>query len=133
MQENLFSKYDLKSKWVNLNNLEPNSITIIDNYEWNGVDDKYKLTKAMASLNNNAVLIFLDSKDTDNYIFSDYPSFRDWFISLKFCNKPNNMNIPVRTEKIHIFCKDISILNFLKCLNYNEYFHYTKEFLQLIK
>lgn len=133
MQDNKFASHKLHSVWANLNVFEPDSITIIDNYLWNGTADKDKLIKSMENLNNNAVIIFLDSADKKNFIFEGFEHFSNYFITLKFFRvtdgKINRNNI----EKIHVFCKDPDTVQTIKNFRYSEYFNYTNQTYKLIQ
>ena len=121
LQDNIFSKSRLRSVWASLNVFEPNSITIIDNYLWNGPNDKEKLVKALRSLNNNAMIIFLDSKDTCNYCFEDYKEGAAYIKTIHFVKESSEKHTDNEIEKIHVFCKDINIIKLLANFKYREY------------
>lgn len=126
MQDNIFSKCHMRSKWASLNAFEPNSITIIDNYLWNGDRDKIKLINALKQNNNNAIVIFLDSKDTNNYLFDEYKDISLYIQPIYFI-KNGIKDVEDRDiEKIYVFCKDPNTMSLIKDFKYKEYMHYSK-------
>ena len=121
MQDSIFSKNKLRSVWASLKNFDANSITIIDNYLWNGVKDKEKLINALRTLDNNAIIIFLDSKDTCNYYFDEYKEGLSYIRTISFVKESSVKHSDNQVEKIHVFCKDMNILRSLNSFRYKEY------------
>lgn len=126
MQDNVFSKSNLRSEWASLKDFEPNSVTIIDNYLWNGEKYRDVLIDSLRNLNNNAVIIFLDSKDAQNYIFDEYKEGLAYVKTINFVGDSQKIRSDNQIEKIHVFCKDINIYKLLSTFNYREYMPYSK-------
>ena len=126
MQDGVFSKYKLHSSWASLQDFEPDSITIIDNYLWNGPSGQEKLAEALRKLDNNAVVIFLDSKDEETYLLKEYQEMIYYIRSIRFVKESAEKHADKLVEKIHIFCKDTKIFDLLDKFQYREYFQNSK-------
>lgn len=125
MEDKAFSKYNIASTWANLAFFDSNSITIIDDYLWNGENDKAKLVKSMETLTNNAIIIFLDSQDKNNFLFEGHPEFCDYLITLKFFMNGSEAYLST-VEKLTVFCKDPETLLLIKNYRYSEYLQNSK-------
>lgn len=126
MQDNVFSKTKLNSTWASLKDFAADSITIIDNYLWNG--DKYRaiLIDSLKKINNNAVIIFLDSQDKQNYVFEEYKEGISFIKTVSFIKNSEKKYSDNAIEKIHIFCKDIETHKLLASFSYREYMQNSK-------
>lgn len=127
MQDGIFSKFRLHSVWSPLREFEQDSVTIIDNYLWNGPSDREKLIAALKKIDNNAVVIFLDAKDKGNYLFDEYKEGAVLIKTLYFAEQPCGEQGEKRIEKIHVFCKDPSVFERLRDFRYREYMQYTQK------
>ena len=126
MQDGIFSKYRLHSVWSPLQCFEADSITIIDNYLWNGPADKEKLIAALKGIDNNAVVIFLDARDKGNYLFKEYEEGAAYIKTLYFAQEPFGPCAEKCVEKLHVFCKDLRVFKQLNNFQYREYMPYSK-------
>ena len=112
-----------KSVW-SVFNFAPNSFTIIDDINWNKDDSLIKCINKMRELDNNAVIVFMNTKA--DFIFMDKDqTFVPYIIPVhikKRATKPNALE-SLNDEIVYVFCKDhktrstISSFSFVKQLN----------------
>ena len=93
---------------------------------WNG--DKYRaiLIDSLKKINNNAVIIFLDSQDKQNYVFEEYKEGISFIKTVSFIKNSEKKYSDNAIEKIHIFCKDIETHKLLASFSYREYMQNSK-------
>lgn len=101
---------ELCSSWSGFD-FNDNSVTIIDNVNWNPGDFYDRLVRKMRGICTNAVIIFLNTKN--DYIFLDKTlEFLPYIYELRLRKIPlrpdtlENLNM----EKVYVFCKEPEML-----------------------
>lgn len=104
-------KNEIQSIWSKLD-FPINSITIIDNIYWNPGDFKEKMIDNMRELSNNAVIIFINSRN--DYIFlNEQMDFLPYLYEMRIEKTEYDIGIDenLNDEVIYLFCKDKKIIN----------------------
>lgn len=112
------------SRWSNLM-LGDNTLTVMGNINWNPGTYKEKLIKNMDSVNNNAVVIFLNNKNDFAFMTNDQ-RFLPYIIPIHIRKKKLKEDTMenMKEEILYVYCKDEKILNKIKQFKYSKKLKY---------
>ena len=116
--------FDKFTSWSSLE-LEDDNVLIVGNINWNPGEYKEKLIKRMDSVNNNAVVIFLNNKNDFTFMTNDQ-RFLPYIIPIHIRKKKLKEDTMenMKEEILYVYCKDEKMLNKIKKFNYSKKLKY---------